>query len=228
MDPTSKIPKIIFMCYKDLQPLQYSAQLWKRLNPDYEIQLYDNSMCETFLEKEYSSLHRELFKLIPDGPIKADFWRVCILYKYGGLYVDADIEPLMPLLDYIEKDVDFVTCLSANHYDYNPHFIMACSGDAYLKTCIDLYVQYCTTNLRPYSYHNWGIPNMFSNVIGFGFNKFMEGTYDHNGKKYQFLKEMRENIGGETIQYCIWNAQRVLNNCHSQYKNHSFICDNSV
>ena len=66
------------------------------------------------LLKEYSQLHLDVFNFLKDGPIKSDFWRVCIINKYGGLYVDSDIIPLIPLKNYIEDDDYFVTCISMN------------------------------------------------------------------------------------------------------------------
>jgi hypothetical protein len=52
---------------------------------------YDNWLSRTkFLEKEFSSLHKEIFKYITDGPIKADFWRLCVLYKNSYFIVSTN------------------------------------------------------------------------------------------------------------------------------------------
>ncbi len=104
------IPKTIYFCNKTLDKMEKYANNWKILNPDYEIKLYDNVLCKQFLLEEYGQLYVDIFDYLTDGPIKADFWRVCILYKYGGVYSDIDNEPLVPLKDFIEPDVDFVTC----------------------------------------------------------------------------------------------------------------------
>ena len=61
-------------------------------------ELYDNKMCEDFLLNNYSEEHKNIFNYIKHGPIKADFWRICIINKFGGLYVDSDIMPLKPLI----------------------------------------------------------------------------------------------------------------------------------
>ena len=87
------IPKIIYMCHKVLDKIEIYSKNWKNLNPEYEIKLYDDELCKKFLLDEYSQLHLDIFNFLKDGPIKADFWRICILNKYGGLYIDADIEP---------------------------------------------------------------------------------------------------------------------------------------
>ena len=95
------IPKVIYMCDKELSFIEKYSENWKNLNPDYEIKLYNDKMCEDFLREEFSELHSDIFKYIKDGPIKADFWRVCVLYKDGGVYSDIDIEPLIPLSKFI-------------------------------------------------------------------------------------------------------------------------------
>ena len=124
-------PKVIYMCHKNLDFIKKFSINWKILNPDYEIKLYDNNMCYEFLKNEFSQLHADIFNYISDGPIKADYWRVCIIYKYGGLYVDADTEPLVPLKDYLEKDVEFVSCFNYCN-DFNPHFIMTNKDDNFI------------------------------------------------------------------------------------------------
>jgi mannosyltransferase OCH1-like enzyme len=127
------------MCYKELGPIQTYSLNWKKLNPEYEIKLYDDKMCEEFLLENFSQLYCDIFKFIRDGPIKADFWRCCILYKNGGLYVDADIEPIVPLKDYIDYDAEFITCISdISVGGFNPHFIICNSNNPLLKKCIGI------------------------------------------------------------------------------------------
>ena len=91
------VPKDIYICYKtkDLPP--YVALNWEKLNPGYKVQIYDDKDCEEFLLHEYGQTHAKLFKSIPDGPIRADFWRICMIYARGGVYTDADVEPLVPI-----------------------------------------------------------------------------------------------------------------------------------
>ena len=95
-------PKVIYFCNKILSEKDIvSANNWKKLNPDYEIKLYDDEMIKKFLLEEYGELYENIFNYLKDGPIKADFWRICILYKNGGIYSDIDIMPLIPLSSFI-------------------------------------------------------------------------------------------------------------------------------
>ena len=58
------------------------ANNWKKLNPEYEIKLYDNEMCEQFILNEYGELHRDIFKFINDGPIMESWIFRFNLLKY--------------------------------------------------------------------------------------------------------------------------------------------------
>ena len=225
------IPKVIYMCHKNLATIQQYSQNWKRLNPEYEIKLYDNAMCEQFLLQEFSPLHCEIFKFIRDGPIKADFWRLCILYKYGGLYVDADIEPLVPLREYIEEGVGFVTCLSAFKSDafggsdnFNPHFIMAQQNDAILKACIIQYMHFYVRR-KPYSYVGWSIVHVFNRILPFLRNPNIT-TLNQVNKKYQVIIETVNPIKTQTSYdfYCKYKNIRVFNCRYRDYndKTHGF------
>ena len=60
------IPKTIYMCHKNLKDIKLYSQNWKRLNPEWEIKLYDNDLCKQFLLEEYSQLHCDIFNFLKD------------------------------------------------------------------------------------------------------------------------------------------------------------------
>jgi mannosyltransferase OCH1-like enzyme len=204
-------PKSIYLTYSKKEDLEYPKQCWTILNPGWTVQTFDNTESEEFLRTTYGQLYADIFQFIPDGPIKADFWRVCILYKYGGLYVDADIEPLVGLDSYLEKNISFATVLSYLRY-YNPHFIFANAGEPLLKKCIDIYVDYYTRK-EPYSYWGWSIVNIFT--IPHLTKKKESGVYIYSGQKIQLLKE--ELGSGRYDMHCSYKGKRVLNNRFKNY-----------
>lgn len=222
------IPKIIFMCDKTLKYIQKYSLNWKRLNPHYEIRLCNDNMCEYFLLKKFSRIHRDVFKYIPDGPIKADFWRVCILYVYGGIYVDADNEPLVSIDSFLEKNIDFITCSTywhdKPHIKFNPNFIATIPGHPFLKKCIQKYIMlYNNRNINPYGYWKWSIMTILSEVIDIeNYNK-KEGIYlCNNNQQIQIIQE----IQGETHHddHNIYNQIRIFNNRYQNWDSgtHSF------
>jgi len=216
-DKQELVPKNIYMCHKTLNHIEIYSQNWKKLNPEWDIKLYDDKMCQEFFLKEYSRIHYDIFNFLQHGPIKADFWRVCVLYKYGGLYVDADIEPLVPLKDYIEEDIHFCTCIIEKN-KYNPHFLLANKGDNILKWCIEQYIKNYT-NKVPYTY--WGdysIPLIFNKILN-----FEEPTiYEINDKKYKFLLNVGDN--DFRTEHAVCNNIKIFNNRYLNYdiKKHKF------
>ena len=212
------IPKIIYMCHKNLDKIEIYSKNWKKLNPEYEIILYDDELCKKFLLDEYSQLHLDIFNFLKDGPIKADFWRICILNKYGGLYVDADINPLIPLNKYIENDDDFVTCISSNfnknnlYLQLNPHFILSDKNNIILQNAIDRYIQYYNNKIA-YDYWEWSICKLLRIE---GITEKKSHVLYINGKKIKFLYEQNFNS-------CEYKGEIVLKNRYDNYIDHNFI-----
>ena len=211
------IPKIIYICHKDINIIRPYALKWIELNPDYTLELYDDERCKEFLLSEFSQEHVDVFNFIPDGPIKADFWRICIMYKFGGVYADADIEPLVPFDKYIYENVSFVTCISKynSHHNFNPHFIMTEPYNLILKKCIDCYLIY--KNKKKYNYWSWSIIKVF--------NVLFKTIKDVDDNKIQMLIETNDD-GGIHDFYCKYNNVRVMNCRHVNYdsNNHVYKC----
>jgi Glycosyltransferase sugar-binding region containing DXD motif len=214
------IPCIIYMCDKTLDNITIFSKNWTRLNPDYELRLYDNEKCESFLLTEFGQKYADVFRYIKDGPIKSDFWRVCVLYKYGGIYSDADNEPLVSLKDIIDPHVDFLTCSSyADDHKYNPNFIMAKKNDVFMKKAIDLYLQWYDEK-REYDYWGWSIMTVFDKVLP-SLGK-EDGIYDHEGKRIQLFRECPGTSYNDA--HNMYKGTRVFNNRYKIYDpfRHSF------
>lgn len=214
------IPKIIYLTHKKTVP-NYVLKNWKRLNPEYEIKYYNDADIRNFLKKYYPKSYLDYFNMLDSnkgaGPIKADFWRVCILYKFGGIYVDADIEPIESIKTFLEKDTDFLTCVSDKFYDPNPHIIACKSNDILLKECLNIYETKFNTT---YDYWKHSITKIMTQVLSKYINKY---EYDrHNEKNYyignykvQMLLEKAHNKMHE--MYCVYKNKKVLNNRYKEY-----------
>ena len=104
------IPKKIHYCWFGGKPLSPSAKkymkTWKKYCPDYEIiewnednfNVKQNQYCkEAYEAKKWAFV--------------SDYARFWILYKYGGIYFDTDVEIIKPLDEIIEKG-PFMGCES--------------------------------------------------------------------------------------------------------------------
>lgn len=96
------IPKVIHYCWFGGNPLPKSAQKciasWRKYLPDYEIKEWNESnfdvniipyTAEAYKAKKYAFV--------------SDYARFWILYKYGGLYFDTDVEVIKNMDDIISK-----------------------------------------------------------------------------------------------------------------------------
>lgn len=89
------IPKTIHHIWigdKSLPPLRKAyMETWKKHHPDWTIKLWTNEDLDNWEGEFYL---KDLFDRAYTVQEKADIFRLNIMYKYGGLYVDNDLECL--------------------------------------------------------------------------------------------------------------------------------------
>ena len=76
------------------------------MNPDYEHQLFDEVRAGRFIAEHFGQREAEAFAACAMPAMQADYFRICALIIFGGLYVDADNQcrrPLATLLDPVPK-----------------------------------------------------------------------------------------------------------------------------
>ena len=96
------IPKIIHYCWFGRNSLPESAQKciasWRKFLPDYEIKEWNEDNFDVnIIPYTREAYEAKKFAFVSDY---ARFW---ILYKYGGLYFDTDVEVIKSMDDIIER-----------------------------------------------------------------------------------------------------------------------------
>jgi mannosyltransferase OCH1-like enzyme len=90
------IPLNIFQTWHthDLAPdMSEAINLIQKTNPEFKYYMYDDKECLQFIKEHFDeSVANTYMSLIP-GAYKADLWRYCILYIYGGVYLDIKFVP---------------------------------------------------------------------------------------------------------------------------------------
>jgi hypothetical protein len=206
------IKKRIYICDKTYDYITKSKEKWLALNPEYEVKLYDNKKCISFIGKNFSKTHMRVFEFLKDGPIKADFWRLCILYKKGGVYSDADNVPLIPLKEFINADANFITCSSywdSGKMNYNPNFIVCGKNNWIIKNCIDWYINKYKKGDK-YDYWEWSIMRCLTDVLIIPNYDKQDGLYTVDGMRIQIIKECPGQNHYDA--HNIYNGVRVFNN----------------
>lgn len=91
------VPLHVYMTWKQkpLPPLmQQNIDRLRQLNPEFTFHLYTDEDCLAFIQKHFTLDVAEAFQALLPGAYKADLWRLCILYVYGGYYMDIKLSPL--------------------------------------------------------------------------------------------------------------------------------------
>ena len=92
---SGRISRLVFQTWETLRlspSLCNAATAWSEINPEYDYFLFDSDAREAFIGKEFGERVLESYKCLMVGAAKADFWRLCVIYVYGGAYFDVDTQ----------------------------------------------------------------------------------------------------------------------------------------
>ena len=96
------IPKIIHYCWFGMNPLPELAKKciasWKKFLPDYEIKEWNEENYDV-RKIPYTAQAYDAKKYA----FVSDFARFDILYQYGGIYFDTDVEVIKPLDEILKR-----------------------------------------------------------------------------------------------------------------------------
>ena len=96
------IPKFIFQTHKSLNYVRNKPKImnalntWrKHINSGYKYKFFTDEQCQSFMEtvmikEDFGRDLLRAYNKVPLAVMKADLWRYCIIYEYGGIYADAD------------------------------------------------------------------------------------------------------------------------------------------
>ena len=120
--------------------LANAVRTWKKHSNKFQYYFYDNNLCDNFMIENFSGKIYEAYKKLPLCVMKADLWRYCIIYRYGGIYADVDtickVDPTIFLTDALLTLVSEVDGDSLCQWVFS-----APAGSPILKTIIDLSVE---------------------------------------------------------------------------------------
>jgi mannosyltransferase OCH1-like enzyme len=119
---------------------------------------YDND-CDTFIKKNFDEKIYNAFKKINPvyGAMKADFFRYCILYKIGGIYLDIKSIINFPLFKLIQPNDDCILDLPRNNLEpwrehsptYEQWLLIFAPNHPYLLEMINQMVNYIEIKYQP-------------------------------------------------------------------------------
>ena len=96
---------------------------------------YNDNECYDLIKTMGTNVLKAYDSLIPNA-YKADLWRYCVLYKYGGIYGDLTQKFLLEY-DVNMSNVDMVLVRDINDYAIQISFIATKPNNIFLKYVID-------------------------------------------------------------------------------------------
>lgn len=85
--------------------VQRMMRSWKN-HPGYRLFLFSHPKARSFIKHNFPEAQFNAFMKCAVPAMQADFFRYCILYKHGGIYIDADIRLGEGKFDALKEIID--------------------------------------------------------------------------------------------------------------------------
>lgn len=245
-----KIPKNIFQTWetKNISDgFETLIKSWKDNNSTYTHYFFDAYDREEFIKNNFNeNVYNAYCRIIP-GAFKADFWRYCVLYINGGVYVDIDTVCFNSIDSFLTEDIEFMTPIDLNNHPlygkYNLFncFIASIPGHPILLDCINRIVYNVENNIVPFSNLDFSGPG----ILGKSTNKYMGNNEENSfiGKegivnnikflKFQYGIEYVRDIENGNILFQNKNGNKIIQDIYNtEIKNIEYIdwgtCKNPI
>ena len=209
------IPKIIHTCWfgPDPMPERYINYIngWKKINPDYEIKIWSYKDFEPYFgDSEYikDALSNKKWAFA------ADYFRWKVLYEFGGIYADSDIEMLKPLDDFLNSKI-----FSGFMYDclIEAELVGAEPGNPIIRDWLNTLITNYDKNKEFVVLNNWITEYFLNNFDDFllnGKEQHLKCGIDLYPKDYfERIKISKKSKGGYAIHHCdgSWHKNKKKN-----------------
>lgn len=74
----------------------------EKINPKYKTRFYDNEASRNFVSENFPQF-LTLYDDLDENVMRADLWRYLVLHRYGGVYLDFDVECKRPIDEWGES-----------------------------------------------------------------------------------------------------------------------------
>ena len=162
MADSFKIPNIIHQTFiSKILPLEIGKiiQHNKQICSGCKFVFYDDNDCDLFIKNNFEEkIYNAYNKINPVyGAMKADFFRYCVLYKVGGIYLDIKSVINYPIFKIIKKEDVCVLDIPRNDLEwwrknsptYEQWILMFAPNHPYLLEMINQMVYYIETKYAP-------------------------------------------------------------------------------
>ena len=232
-----KIPKVIYQTAEfseDKIPkfMKSAMNSVKERNPGYEYRYFDDAGVEKFFVDNFGENGEETVALrtLVAGAFKADLFRYCILYLYGGIYVDADMVVREPFDEWLPFEASVVVPKDRTPCALFQAFIAAQPKSPLFRIAIDDIIKTTKERSTPSYPKNKICPTGKTDLTFTGpfllmkcLNRFLKKPDDDNytDKDYLEVQNIRfiKNCFGELKVDSNCKGRVVIKNKYPEYPN---------
>jgi mannosyltransferase OCH1-like enzyme len=86
----------IFQTHKSIEyinskpKIKSAVKSWLKNTSNFRYHFYDDAKCDKFMKEIVGGTTYDAYQRLPIKVMKADLWRYCVIYEYGGIYADTD------------------------------------------------------------------------------------------------------------------------------------------
>lgn len=162
------IPKVIYQTFKSHKlPLitQWYISRFRKKNPEYRYEFYDDKRIESFLREAFDDETFKLYNQLNIGAAKADFFRYAILLKKGGIYLDIDSSINGRLSKFILSDDVAIISKERNPGMYVQWALVFEANHPFLQKTMELMSDNIRNNKHPHDVHKMTGPTVYAAAI---------------------------------------------------------------
>lgn len=182
----TSIPPNIFQTHKSSDfvkndgRLQKCVRSWDNIKGT-EYHFYNDYQSKKFMEKYFPDMF-DLYNNLPLPVMKADIWRYCVIYIFGGIYADVDTELLGDINIFFQENKKLVL-VPENQTHFCQWVFAAPPKSPILKAVIDLAFERIKTIDLHYEHfvHKATGPGVFTDGILQYLNKTDKNILNYEG-----------------------------------------------
>lgn len=135
------IPSILWQTAKNADEVNLNfIKSWMFNSPALDLRFMDDIACENFIRDNFSDEVFFVYTSLPLGIMRADMWRIAIVYINGGVYADTDVMCLNDVTPLLNANI--VLCQETHdRSDVSNYFFAAEKNHPILKRALDCMVE---------------------------------------------------------------------------------------
>jgi mannosyltransferase OCH1-like enzyme len=160
----TKVPLNIFQCYNKKildDDINFNIKTINDYNPEFNYFLFDEiTDCKKFIFDNYPDYVYSAYNQLIPIEYKNDLWKYCILYKYGGIYIDIKFNCNYKLINFINNN------FFASQFDYYNNKYLIYSGFIITKPKNPIFLRAINTIISNIKNNYYGISETYPTGSG--------------------------------------------------------------